>query len=131
MGMKKRTRRTDTSTSTHNTENIPTTTTDYSISYAWTISGLIAYLNTLCHTLLLYLGHLYQIREDISMGILDWVQGRKEEGEMVPLTDLDSEDGDGEAQKGRQGDGTIKRRRHHMTKGMYFSSGGEGRRSWF
>jgi hypothetical protein len=117
MGMKKRTRRTDTSTSTHNTEDTPTK--DYSISYAWTISGLIAYFNTLCHTLLLYLGHLYRIREDLSMGILNWVQGRKEEGEMVPLTDLDSEDGDGEAQKGRQGDGTIKRRRHHVNKGMY------------
>jgi hypothetical protein len=52
------------------------------------------------------------------MGILDWVQGRKDEGEMVPLTDLDSEEGDGEAQKGRQGDGNIKRRRHHVNKGM-------------
>jgi len=115
--MKKRTRRTDTdtSTSTQNTENTPTT--DYSISYAWTISGLIAYINTLCHTLLLYLGHIYRIREELSMGILDWVQGRKDEGEMVPLTDLDSEEGDGEAQKGRQGDGTIKRRRHHVNKG--------------
>jgi hypothetical protein len=115
--MKKRTRRTDTSASTHNTEDTPTK--DYSISYAWTISGLIAYLNTLCHTLLLYLGHLYRIREDLSMGILDWVQGRKEEGEMVPLTDLDSEDGEDGAQKGRQGNGDIKRRRHHVNKGMY------------
>ena len=53
------------------------------------------------------------------MGILDWVQGRKDEGEMVPLTDLDSEEGDGEAQQGRPGDGTIKRRRHHVNKGMY------------
>ena len=125
MGMKKRTRRTDTSTSTHNTENIPTTTTDYSISYAWTISGLIAYLNTLCHTILLYLGHLYRIREDVSMGILDWVQGRRGE-EMVPLTNLDSEDGNGEAQKGRQGENTIKRRRHHVNQGMYLSFEGVG-----
>jgi hypothetical protein len=54
------------------------------------------------------------------MGILDWVQGRKDEGEMVPLTDLDLEDEDGEAQKGRQGDGNIKRRRHHVNEGMYF-----------
>jgi hypothetical protein len=53
------------------------------------------------------------------MGILDWVQGRKDEGEMVPLTDLDSEDGEDGAQKGRQGDETIKRRRHHVNKGMY------------
>ena len=63
------------------------------------------------------------------MGILDWVQGRKDEGEMVPLTDLDSEDGDGVVQKGRPGDGNIKRRRHHVNKGTYFSSGGERRRS--
>jgi len=55
------------------------------------------------------------------MGILDWVQGRRGEEEMVPLTDLDSEDGNGEAQKGRQGENTIKRRRHHVTKGMHLS----------
>lgn len=52
------------------------------------------------------------------MGILDWVQGRRGEEEMVPLTNLDSEDGNGEAQKGRQGGNTIKRRRHHVNKGM-------------
>jgi hypothetical protein len=63
------------------------------------------------------------------MGILDWVQGRKDEGEMVPLTDLDSEEGDGEAQKGRQRDGTIKRRRHHLNKGMYLNSRGVGQGS--
>ena len=60
------------------------------------------------------------------MGILDWVQGRRGEEEMVPLTNLDSEDGNGEAQKGRQGENTIKRRRHHVTKGMHLSSGNVG-----
>jgi len=117
MGMKKRIRRTDTSTSTSqvHTQNTPT---DYSISYAWTVSGLIAYIHTLCHTLLIYLEHLHRIREDISMGVMNWVTGRKEEEEMVPLNDLDSEDGEGVAQR-RQGDGTIKRRRHRIeTKGM-------------
>jgi hypothetical protein len=117
MGMKKRIRRTDTSTSTSQVYT-PNTPTDYSISYAWTVSGLIAYIHTLCHTLLIYLEHLHRIREEFSMGVMNWVTGRQEEEEMVPLNDLDSEDGEGVAQR-RQGDGTIKRRRYRTeTKGM-------------
>jgi hypothetical protein len=114
MGMKKRTRRTDTSEE-HTQDTTQDPPIEYSFSYAWTISGLIAFLNTLCHTLLVYTASLEQTRDRISMGIMDWVHGRKDEGEgeeMVPLGQ--QEEQDGEVQKGRQGDGTIKRRRHQL-----------------
>lgn len=48
------------------------------------------------------------------MGVLDWMNGRKDE-ETIPLTDLDSSDGEAQTQKGRHGDGTIKRRRHQTS----------------
>jgi len=116
--MRKRTSRrsdTSTSTSTHNEQNIPT---EYSYGYAWTVSGLIAYFNTLCHTILLYTAYLHRIREEVTMGVLDWINGRKDEGEGEEMVSINHEGRDDEVQKGRVGDGTVKRRRHHATKGI-------------
>lgn len=59
------------------------------------------------------------------MGVLDWMNGRKDE-ETIPLNDLDSSDGEAQTQKGRQGDGNIKRRRHQISSKGMFSGSREG-----
>jgi len=100
--------------STTNTDDIKLEERDSDHSpvfYAWTLSGLIAYFNTVCHTLLLYLAYYRKNQEEIIMGITDWMYGSKstkgegEAEEMVPLT----QDG-----ARREGDGKVKRRRHQV-----------------
>lgn len=89
------------------------------VFYAWTLSGLIVYFNTVCHKLLLYLAYYRKNQDEIIMGITDWMYGSKstkgeaeaeaegeaEGEEMVPLI----QDG-----ARREGDGKVKRRRHQV-----------------
>jgi len=114
--MRKRTSVRSDTYSTTNTDDIKLEEQDSDhlpVSHAWTLSGLIAYLNTICHTLLLYLAYYRKNQEEIIMGITDWIYGnkstkgdREREGEeMVPLT----QDG-----ARREGDGKVKRRRHQV-----------------
>jgi hypothetical protein len=95
---------TNSHTITHSGATLP------NISYAWTISGLIAYFNALCHFLLKHLEHFGQIREDLNMGLTDWIYSRTPAGEsskaggeaeMIPL-------------KGGEEGLKVKRRRHQI-----------------